>query len=213
MTFLLKFKCFSRVADFSGDGRRGDHHRAHQNRASGRTSLTSFEVSIAGTGAQFSSPINLSGFIAKHIEHPAFLHSKPASLKILSKPFSSHILDFSKIEARKLELEMLDFDLPTTVEDVVELFAPKAHEKDLETLCLVDANVPLSLRGDSGRLRQILSNLVGNAVKFTDRGEIAVHVFLVGADRERRGCASKSAIRASASLGTDSGPFSFLLRR
>jgi PAS domain S-box-containing protein len=95
------------------------------------------------------------------------------------------ILDFSKIEARKLELEILDFDLPTTVEDAVELLAPKAREKALELVCLVDADVPPSLRGDPGRLRQILSNLVGNAVKFTERGEIAVCVSLAGTDGDR----------------------------
>ncbi len=92
------------------------------------------------------------------------------------------ILDFSKIEARKIELEILDFDLPTILEDAVEVLAPRAHEKGLEVVCLVDADVPPALRGDPGRLRQILLNLVGNAVKFTERGEIAVRVSLAGAD-------------------------------
>ena len=95
------------------------------------------------------------------------------------------ILDFTKIEARKLDLEILDFDLPTTVEDAVELLAPRAHEKALEIVSLVDAGVPPSLRGDPGRLRQILSNLVGNAVQFTERGEITVLVSLAGADKDR----------------------------
>ena len=95
------------------------------------------------------------------------------------------ILDFSKIEARKIELEVLDFDLLTTTEDAVELLAPKAHEKGIELTCFVDADVPSSLRGDPGRLRQILSNLVGNAVKFTAKGEISVRVSLAGADGDR----------------------------
>jgi len=90
------------------------------------------------------------------------------------------ILDFSKIEARKLDLEILDFDLQSTAEDVVELLAPKAAEKGIEIVCLVDARVPLSLKGDPGRLRQVLSNLVGNAVKFTETGEIAIRVSPAG---------------------------------
>ncbi len=95
------------------------------------------------------------------------------------------ILDFSKIEARKIELEILDFDLPTTMEDTVELFGPKAHEKGLELVCHIDAGVPSFLRGDPGRLSQIISNLVGNAVKFTEAGEITVQVSAAGEDRGR----------------------------
>ncbi len=90
------------------------------------------------------------------------------------------ILDFSKIEARKLDLEVLDFDLRTTVEDAAESLAVKAHEKGLELICLVDPGVPSSLRGDPGRVRQIISNLVNNAIKFTDRGEVAIRVSLSG---------------------------------
>ncbi|ROR01612.1 hybrid sensor histidine kinase/response regulator [Desulfosoma caldarium] len=86
------------------------------------------------------------------------------------------ILDFSKIEAGKMELEHVDFDLRDTVEGVAETLAIKAHEKGLELACLVDAAVPRYLRGDAARLRQILLNLVGNALKFTEKGEVVLSV-------------------------------------
>ena len=84
------------------------------------------------------------------------------------------ILDFSKIEARQLEIEILDFDLRTTVEDTADILAGKAAEKNLEFSCFVDPAVPSQLRGDPGRLRQVLANLAGNAIKFTQRGEVAI---------------------------------------
>ncbi len=92
------------------------------------------------------------------------------------------ILDFSKIEARKLELETLDFDLRSTLKDTADLLAIGAHEKGLELVCLVDPAVPSLLRGDPGRLRQILVNLGGNAVKFTEKGEIVIRVSLESED-------------------------------
>lgn len=88
------------------------------------------------------------------------------------------ILDFSKIEARKLELETLDFDLYLTLEDTAEMLAPKAHEKGIELTCLVEPDVPRRVRGDPGRLRQIVVNLVNNAVKFTHVGTVSIRVKL-----------------------------------
>ncbi len=86
------------------------------------------------------------------------------------------ILDFSKVEAGKLDIEHLPFDLLPAVEGVVELFAGQARTRGLELLCHIEPNSPIHLHGDSGRLRQILTNLVGNAVKFTHHGEILVGV-------------------------------------
>ncbi|MCX5883485.1 MAG: response regulator, partial [Deltaproteobacteria bacterium] len=89
------------------------------------------------------------------------------------------ILDFSKIEAKKLELEMLDFDLSILLDDFADTLAVRAYEKGLELLCSAELDVPTLLRGDPGRLRQILTNLAGNAVKFTHDGEVAVRVSLM----------------------------------
>jgi PAS domain S-box-containing protein len=86
------------------------------------------------------------------------------------------ILDFSKIEARRLSLERVAFDLRETVEEAVRLLAPRAHEKGLELACHIQPDVPGTVVGDPGRLRQVLVNLVGNAIKFTERGEVVVTV-------------------------------------
>jgi PAS domain S-box-containing protein len=88
------------------------------------------------------------------------------------------ILDFSKIEAGKMELETLDFDLRTLLNDFAVLLATRAHETGLEFICAAAPDVPGHLSGDAGRLRQILLNLAGNAVKFTHHGEVAVRASL-----------------------------------
>jgi signal transduction histidine kinase/CheY-like chemotaxis protein len=92
------------------------------------------------------------------------------------------VLDYSKIEAGKLDLEIIDFDLRVTLEEMCDLVALKAHEKDLEFIKKIYHEVPSLLRGDAGRLRQVLLNLVGNAIKFTEKGEVAVHASLESED-------------------------------
>ena len=86
------------------------------------------------------------------------------------------ILDFSKIEARMLELEETNFDLRTTVEQTTETMALRAHKKGLELLCHIPPQIPTALVGDPGRLRQVLVNLIGNAIKFTEQGDVVVQV-------------------------------------
>jgi two-component system, sensor histidine kinase and response regulator len=88
------------------------------------------------------------------------------------------VLECSKIEAGQLELECLDFNLRTTVEQVLAQFAERAETKGLELTGLVHAAVPTGLKGDPGRLRQILTNLVANAIKFTDKGEVVLQAYL-----------------------------------
>jgi PAS domain S-box-containing protein len=94
------------------------------------------------------------------------------------------ILDFSKIEAGKLELESVEFYLRQLVEDVGDILALRAQEKNLELVCLIDPSVPVRLRGDPGRLRQVLLNLGSNAVKFTEQGSVTIRVSLADAGGE-----------------------------
>lgn len=88
------------------------------------------------------------------------------------------ILDFSKIEAGKLDLELFDFDLRLTVEDLADTLAYRAHIKGIELSCFIHHDVSSPIFGDPGRLRQILINLIGNAIKFTSTGEVSVNIHL-----------------------------------
>ncbi len=86
------------------------------------------------------------------------------------------ILDFSKIEAGRLEIEKIDFNLSVTMDSISDIIGIKANEKGVEFACLIHDDVPLNLVGDPGRLRQVLINLAGNAVKFAEKGEVFIRV-------------------------------------
>ncbi|HUJ69280.1 MAG TPA: response regulator, partial [Syntrophorhabdales bacterium] len=117
-----------------------------------------------------------SGLNAEQAEYAEIVRKSGETLLSLI----NDILDFSKIEARKLDLEILDFDLAAVVEDTAEMLGLRARERGLDLVCLIGQEVPLLLRGDPGRLRQVLTNLGGNAVKFTQSGEIVIRVSLAG---------------------------------
>ncbi len=94
------------------------------------------------------------------------------------------ILDFSKIESGKLDIENIDFSLEHTLRDTMKSLATRAHQKNLELLLHIEPDVPEQLLGDPGRLRQVIVNLVGNAIKFTEKGEIEVAVQRINAPSE-----------------------------
>jgi PAS domain S-box-containing protein len=109
---------------------------------------------------------------AEQLEYAETVRKCGADLMVII----NDILDFSKIEAKKLHLANVDFELCIAVEDAIELLAAQAYGKGLEMVSCIHQDVPRWVIGDAGRLRQILTNLIGNAVKFTDAGEIVIHV-------------------------------------
>lgn len=103
-----------------------------------------------------------------------FIHSSgEALLSVIND-----ILDFSKIEARKLDMEEIAFDFRCTLENIVEMFSVRAKDKDLEIVCVLDPRIPVTLYGDPGRIRQVVLNLAGNALKFTQSGKIIIQAEL-----------------------------------
>ncbi|MDD2864187.1 MAG: response regulator [Methylococcales bacterium] len=109
-------------------------------------------------------------------EQSDLLHTALSSTESLLNILND-ILDFSKLEAKKVELENIEFNLPTLVEEVCALFSSHANNQQLELTCFIPINLPVLWLGDPTRLRQILLNLLGNALKFTVRGEVNVRVF------------------------------------
>lgn len=105
------------------------------------------------------------------------------------------ILDYSKIEAGKIELEAIPFSLRDCVENIFDLFIQSATKKNLELLYHIDPTVPVMLTGDPTRLRQILVNLIGNAVKFTEKGEVALEVLPLTIDETNRMCQLQFSVR------------------
>lgn len=98
-------------------------------------------------------------------------HSGESLLRIIND-----ILDYSKIEAGKFTIEHIPFDLRLTIEDTLDILAPTAQGRQLELVGLIDALTPRTVIGDPGRIRQVLTNLVGNAIKFTEKGEVLIQV-------------------------------------
>jgi CheY-like chemotaxis protein/nitrogen-specific signal transduction histidine kinase len=109
----------------------------------------------------------------------AIIHSGEALLNVIND-----ILDFSKIESGKMDIDRHPFDLVNCVEEVMDLFASKAAHSNLDLMCYIDHRLPVTLIGDGMRLRQVLINLVGNALKFTHKGEVLVNVSLLDQSSE-----------------------------
>ena len=122
-------------------------------------------------------------------------------------------MDFSKIEAGKLELDCLTFNLRKSLGEVMKTLAIRAQQKGLELIFDVAPEVPTNVAGDPGRLRQVLVNLVGNAIKFTERGEIEVRVRTTRRVLKEPFYASVSGIPESVSRRTNSRRFSMLSPR
>ena len=118
--------------------------------------------------------LHLLGKTPLDIKQQHFVNTATGSGEMLLAVIND-ILDFSKLEAGKLELESIPFDPLALVEDSVILMAKGAHEKGLELVCWVDESVPRQVRGDPTRLRQILINLISNAIKFTEQGDVVVY--------------------------------------
>ncbi|HWQ41408.1 MAG TPA: response regulator, partial [Desulfosporosinus sp.] len=145
---------------------------------------------LANMSHEIRTPINgLMGFLEllrisnSSTEHKEYIReAKSASETLLY--IINDILDFSKIEAGKLMLENSCFKIRTAIEDAVSLQVPKAAEKNIVLLTMINANVPEEVMGDSHRLRQILNNFIGNAVKFTHRGEISVTVDCIESEND-----------------------------
>lgn len=140
---------------------------------------------VANMSHEIRTPMNgVIGMIGLLLETP--LSSKQRQFAVTVRRSAeallnviNDVLDFSRIEAGKLSIDNVAFNLQTEIEEVVDLLASQAHEKGLEIGCLIPADIPRDVVGDPGRLRQILTNLVGNAVKFTHSGEVMVEARLI----------------------------------
>ncbi len=140
---------------------------------------------LANMSHEMRTPLNgILGFAQLLVDDDSLNEEQRESVETIYNSGSAlldlinDILDFSKIEAGKMELEVIDFDLRSTLENVSHLLSQKAREKNIELNCLIDPDIPPYVHGDPTRLRQVLLNLLGNAVKFTEKGEVALEARL-----------------------------------
>lgn len=140
---------------------------------------------LATMSHELRTPLNgVIGFLSQlgktdlNAQQKDYLHTIDLSARTLLSVIND-VLDFSKIEAGKLSIESISIDLRELIDDAISIFAVSAEEKGLDLVCIVDHAVPKRLLGDPLRLTQIISNLVGNAIKFTEKGEVLVEVSLI----------------------------------
>ncbi|HTX66749.1 MAG TPA: response regulator [Opitutaceae bacterium] len=181
-----------RTADLRAEieERRRAEDEAHAARIAAETANRSKSTFLANMSHEIRTPMNgilgmANLLLDTHLteEQASFVRTlRDSSESLLA--ILNDILDFSKIEAGRLTLETVDFDLTEIVEGTTELHAARACEKKLELIAEIDEEVPAWLRGDPLRLRQVLLNLLGNALKFTERGEVYLHVSLERQDED-----------------------------
>ena len=155
---------------------------AEDARAAAEAASTAKSDFLATMSHEIRTPLNGVIGMSDLLAHTSLSAQQARYVKIIHSSSDgllsiiNQILDFSKIEAGKLELSEREFDLPMAVEEVVVVLAQKAAAKGLELACQIDPNVSTRVRGDDDRLRQVLMNIVNNAIKFTSKGEVIVRV-------------------------------------